>query len=242
MTEDEWLACGDPRPMLEYLQRKVSDRKLRLFSVACCRRAWPLLNDERGRRAIEVGERCADGFLTVNEAYGIGQTLNVSHDYDLIQRLSQETGFYWEAISQAFLAAGLTTGWLDARQAASIAEDIVSAVGCQWVEDDFGGNDEAFENAVMSFKSMERMAQAVVLRDIFGNPFRPQTADLAWLTPGVVKLAQTIYEERPFDRLPELAKALEQVGCRDADLLAHCRRSGSHVRGCWVVDLMLGKS
>jgi hypothetical protein len=80
-----------------------------------------------------------------------------------------------------------------------------------------------------------------LLRDIFGNSFRPVTVDPAWLTPAVVELTHTIYDERAFDRLPALADSLEDVGCDNADILTHCRGSGPHVRGCWVVDLLLGK-
>jgi hypothetical protein len=80
------------------------------------------------------------------------------------------------------------------------------------------------------------------LRDIFGNPFKPVSVDRAWLTSNVIGLAETIYADRAFDRLPILADALEDAGCDNADILNHCRQPGEHVRGCWVVDLVLGKS
>jgi hypothetical protein len=80
------------------------------------------------------------------------------------------------------------------------------------------------------------------LRDIVGNPFRPVAIDPAWRTSTVVGLATAIYAERAFDRLPILADALEDAGCDQLDLLAHCRSDGPHVRGCWAVDLVLGKS
>lgn len=79
------------------------------------------------------------------------------------------------------------------------------------------------------------------VREIFGNPFRPVTLDPSSLTPTVVQLAQTIYNDRTFDRLPTLADALVQAGCDNDELLGHCRGPGPHVRGCWVVDLVLGK-
>ena len=73
------------------------------------------------------------------------------------------------------------------------------------------------------------------------NPFRPVTIDRSLLTTTVVKLAQQIYAKRTFDRLPSLADTLEEAGCDNAKLLSHCRGPGPHVRGCWVVDLVLGK-
>jgi hypothetical protein len=87
----------------------------------------------------------------------------------------------------------------------------------------------------------EGAAQTHLLRDIFGNPFRPVTLDPTWKTPAVVQLARSLYEERRFTDMPVLADALEEAGCQDAAVLGHCRGSGPHVRGCWVVDLLLGR-
>jgi hypothetical protein len=82
-----------------------------------------------------------------------------------------------------------------------------------------------------------------VLREMFGPlPFRAIPVDSSWLTAAVTVFADSIYQERAFDRLPILADALEEAGCTNADILAHCRGPGPHVRGCWVVDLLLGKS
>ncbi|VTT98685.1 Uncharacterized protein OS=uncultured bacterium PE=4 SV=1 [Gemmataceae bacterium] len=79
------------------------------------------------------------------------------------------------------------------------------------------------------------------LQCLFGNPFCPVTADPTWLTSTVVALARGIYEDRAFERMPILADALQDAGCDNADILDHCRGPGPHVRGCWVVDLLLGK-
>jgi hypothetical protein len=85
-----------------------------------------------------------------------------------------------------------------------------------------------------------------LIRDIFSKSFGPAPrADpswLAWNGGAILKLARTIYDERAFDRLPILADALEETGCQDQDILGHCRSAGEHVRGCWLVDLLLGKS
>ncbi len=75
-----------------------------------------------------------------------------------------------------------------------------------------------------------------------GNPFRPVSVIPSWLTATVIGMAQAIYDERDFDRLPILADALEEAGCADADLLAHLRSPGPHVRGCWALDLIIDKA
>jgi hypothetical protein len=90
----------------------------------------------------------------------------------------------------------------------------------------------------------EWIHQTAILRDIFGNPFRPVSITPAWLMRNdgtAPKLAQAIYDERAFDRLPILADVLEEAGCTNADILNHCRQPSEHVRGCWVIDLILGK-
>jgi hypothetical protein len=85
--------------------------------------------------------------------------------------------------------------------------------------------------------------QVELLRDVFGNPFRPVALDPAWLTSDVLLLARGIYDDRAFDRMPILADALQDAGCDNGDVLTHCRDTNLvHVRGCWVVDLLLGKS
>jgi hypothetical protein len=87
----------------------------------------------------------------------------------------------------------------------------------------------------------EAEAHNQLVRDIFGNPFRPVTFDPTWRTTTAVQLTQGIYDSRDFSTMPILADALQDAGCDNADILDHCRRPGPHVRGCWVVDLVLGK-
>ncbi|MGL6096772.1 MAG: hypothetical protein ACRC7O_13370 [Fimbriiglobus sp.] len=88
----------------------------------------------------------------------------------------------------------------------------------------------------------ERCQQAILIRCIVGNPFRPVTFAPEWRSPTAVALADTIYAERAFDRLPVPADALEEAGCDSPDVLSHCRSPGPHARGCWVVDGVLGKT
>jgi hypothetical protein len=95
---------------------------------------------------------------------------------------------------------------------------------------------------IPGYTPTERAAAVRLLREVFGNPFRPVAFDPSWRTSTAVELARQMYESRGFDRMPILADALEDAGCDDPQVLAHCRGDGPHVRGCWVVDLVLGKS
>ena len=223
MTEQDWLSCTDPQQMLEILRAsgKLPERKARLFSVAVCRQLWRLLADKDSRKALDVVERYAEG--TASEA-------------DLESAASLALG--------PMLASGFC-GRVRAR--VSPARDVAGAV---WYAANRAIPWEQTTAYVANMTARaadphaEGRAQAVLLRDIFGTPFRPVAVDPAWLRWNdgtVVKLAQAIYEERAFDRLPLLADALLDAGCDTEELLAHCRSAGPHARGCWAVDLILGK-
>jgi len=196
MTEAEWLACQDPLAMLEFLRGKVSDRKLRLFACACCRRAWPFLTNIHSRGAVDAAERFADCLITRKELEAAGAR------------------------------AGAAARYGPARLAARLGRVRIGDVA-----------DDATNNVSVK-------VAILMLRDIF-NHFCPVLVEhfwLAWNDGAIHKIAQAIYDDRAFDRLPLLADALEDAGCDNADILSHCRAPGEHVRGCWVVDLLLGKS
>jgi hypothetical protein len=89
----------------------------------------------------------------------------------------------------------------------------------------------------------ERLRQVEIVRDVVGNPFRPAAFTPEWRTDTVVAIARGMYESRDFSAMPILADALQDAGCENEDILNHCRNPGQvHVRGCWVVDLVLNKS
>jgi hypothetical protein len=228
MTEAEWLACTDPQPMLEVVWEKASDRRLRLFGCACVRRVWDLLLEEQSRTLVEVGELYADGFVDEQELSKDRQSSDdYLHDVDGggSELVLPETEASHAACEVADRGAGIFTALYASRYASSAREE--------------GGREQA-----------ERAAQAALLRDIFGPlPFRPAAVSPAWQTPTMRVLAQGAYDQRElpagsFDvaRLAVLADALEEAGCTDQDILTHLRGPGPHVRGCWVVDLLLGKS
>jgi hypothetical protein len=215
MTETEWLACADPQKMLKFFRGRLSDRKLRLFAVACCRRAWHLFPNERSRQAVAVAERQADGRASVEEC----------------KQAEAEADDVWMGPPEDFSDAQCEAAFLAyaaLNPKASEAARLVSSVAVTCRE--YSGEDEA-----------EQAAQCLLLLDMVGPPSRSISVKPEWLTPDAVALAQAIYDEQAFDRLPTLASALEEAGCGTPEVLEHCRQPGEHVRGCWVVDLILGK-
>jgi hypothetical protein len=109
-----------------------------------------------------------------------------------------------------------------------------------WYEYAFPNLCELFTDDAGALPENPRVYLSAIMRDIFGNPFRPATIDSSALTTTVTRLADAIYQDRAFDCLPILADALEDAGCTNQDILAHCR-GGEHARGCWVLELLLGR-
>jgi hypothetical protein len=86
------------------------------------------------------------------------------------------------------------------------------------------------------------MEQAALLRHVVGNPMHPLAFDPTWRTPSALAIARYAYNERQWGDLPFLADALEEAGCDEELLLSHCRQRGEHLRGCWALDLVLGRT
>jgi hypothetical protein len=233
VNETEWLECTESEKMLELLRSKASDRKLRLFVCACCRRVWHQLFDKQSRRAVEVAERLADGQADPAEVAAARTEME-----ELIRRREQE----WPE-EASFSEAALLYGHVDRLPRMLAQSALEEGVTTQWtgLAADFRAAGPADHRPLVAF-----------LHDIFGNPFRPVTiapAVLAWNDAAVVRLAQAAYDERHLPagtldngRLAILADALEEAGCTDADILGHLRGPGPHVRGCWPLDLCLGKT
>ena len=225
MTEAEWLTCSGSdvfhtaSRMIKFIEERGSVRKLHLyrklhlFTCGCFRCLRPpLTNDENVLQAVGLVEQFADG--TAREGW-----------VRAVERIA------W---------------WLAETHCVGDSEDPIYTVGS-------GGFDGANMNAAndnaqlvaTAWRLGEEADKCDLIRDIFGNPFRPVAIDRCWLSwnSGTIpKLAKTIYADRAFDRLPILADALEEGGCTDTAILEHCHGPGPHVRGCWVVDLLLGKT
>ena len=221
MTEQEWLAATDPTPMLEFLRGKASERKLRLFMVACARLLWERVPPGEMREAVEAAERAADGVLWEDELKGYCDRL-----YRLPVDRGREAGRNWfteqspEELGVYFTVLKTTGAGCGVL---SVIPRLATSTGGPFILPLIGAR------------------QPDLIRDIFRNPFRPVTYNSSWLTAAVLDLACSMYDSRDFSRMPVLADALQDAGCDNEDILNHCRIEGPHVRGCWVVDLLTGR-
>jgi hypothetical protein len=203
--------------MMRQLPGVTSSRKLRLFGCACVRRYWHLLTDDRSRRAVEMVERFVDDFSAFS------------------QLDATRPGARQAVFNNGY---GFPTNSPEARAAraafAACSPSIRDAARAGWEMT------KTFRGTMPTTFTLQ--AYCPLLRDLFGNLFRPVVLDPAWRVSAAVALAQAMYEDRRFDGMPILADALEEAGCTEEAILKHCRAGGEHVRGCWVVDLILDKN
>jgi hypothetical protein len=241
MTPMEWNVCTTPVPMLAFLHNRISERKLRLFACACCRRIWPLLNDARTRSVILTAERYADG-LVCEEDCRAAQSAAA----DVLRYSSASLASLEGPLISARRAATFTTSYLG--DADGLAKHGAFHAALFSAEAYASGQASVGDPGRAEVGEAEARLQCSFLRDLVGNPFQPVAIDSAWQTPNAITLAQAAYDYRnpaagTLDptRLAILADALEDAGCSDVGLLEHLRGAGPHVRGCFAVDAVLGK-
>lgn len=214
MDADTWDATDDWAAMLRAVPEAPGHRKLRLWCVA-----W-----ERGVLSASADPTTfawVRGWFTPDQLAGYGREVDAAEAFAdgrmtraELHAAKHKTGGPWNLFH---LASGISR---------LIPARIVPTVN----------------EFVREFRTPTHRELADLLREVWGNPFRPVAFDPAWRTEAVVALAQQMYEARDFGPMPVLADALDDAGCANAEILAHCRGPGPHVRGCWVVDLVLGKA
>lgn len=254
MDESEWKTCDDPLAMLNALRGISTVRKLRLFACACCRRVWTALSDARSRRAVEVAESHADQRVDDSVLEAVKDAAYSVHadtsppDSGFSNAATGMVQSNWEA-AQAATTASMPCSTLDEAIWCCQAVSDQSAVASGSIAQEATADGWSDEKRRLS-ETNERKMQCQLLRCIFGpDPFASSPdLDPSCLNAAVIGLAKNVYETRTepngmLDTLEfeVLADALEDAGCDNAEILAHCRGPGPHVRGCWVVDLILGK-
>lgn len=242
MTEPEWLATDNPFRLFQHVKSRLSARKLQLLACGCCRLLDPLLTADQ-QAALGVVERHADGLA----------------DNDELQRAKEQ---YYRDVTALTLPTP-TGGSMPPTAEAATAEALLAAIS---VPIDIGLRrvHELVEAAAArapvgggrSAAKELRRRMCLVYHEIVGNPFLERrvaspeyrargggvTADMLRVGETARAIAIGVQAEQAFDRLPILADALEDDGCTDTELLDHLRHTSHHLRGCWAVDLVLGKS
>jgi hypothetical protein len=266
MLEADWLTSRDPHSLQEYLRRgpAVSDRKFRLFGCACCRRISHLLADENLRQVIRRVERFADnpanttelrnGRMIAGKGVMTARALLEAAGADAgisralaVERPAGKPGGAFLGACAVFHLAGNHHAWKAALHAAETAAEAVAwtAAGAATGVLAWTGNDCAVESAPWTSpwnaarkaaRRQEEQDQTALLRHIVGNPFQPSSWPESW-PAAVVELAQALYAGEDC-RLP-LSDALEESGW--VELADHFRREEWHPRGCWLLDLAVGK-
>jgi hypothetical protein len=217
MTEAEWLAFDQADQLWRYpsVQMWLTRRKAALFGAACVRATDGTGKQRRLWKAVEAVERAVD------------------------------TGD-WAEVARVHRAADAACGKVRQRSTThfwALAAMWLTGEGTSWPFHAPGELIAASSATARRSAGRLRRSYADILRDIVGNPFRPVAFDPAWRTDTVVSLTKGMYESRDFSPMPILADALQDAGCDSEPILSHCRdETLTHVRGCWAVDLILGKS
>lgn len=214
MTEAEWLSSEDPWAMLHVVRGlNPTERKVRLFNVAICRRFWNELREE-SREILMESELLADGLIDVKSD-------------ELCRRANSAVAPFDQAFPQKAFPTREVRVQRDAAAAvcyAVLPGELFAAAAYFWDLD-----------------ASEKRAHAKIIRDLFGNPFHSVLLHRARLDRKPIEVASKIYQDRVFEMLPTLAIALAEVGCSQREILEHCHSEGPHTRGCWVLDLVLGR-
>jgi len=233
MTENEWQTCEGPARMVAFVAGRGRARKPRLFASACCLRHDHWVEETPAAEALEVALAFADGRASTEQLGSAARAASASanHFYATYRETGQlEPYFAHVAASACEKAAAERLPEL--LRAAVYAAQVHAYSMCESLD---------ISDRWREYRAREAADQAAVARDIFGNPFRPVTLTPAWRTGTAIALAQAMYDSRDFGAMPILADALQDAGCTNDAMLDHCRGQGPHVRGCWVVDLVLGK-
>jgi len=234
MMDSDWTTTPDSQRLLASVPDTASRRKYRLLGVAFCRLVFPLL-DERARRAVEAVEQFAEGLATDADLNSAGEPVRAV----VAERAAEANAAGREAKSDPGVLAVQAVHTLSATDAEMERERSPFWPGDSLCE---------FIAAVLSLTleatgtpGHQSPDQADLVRDIFAQVLEPVPFRLGWCTSTAVGIARQLYVSGDFSAMPILADALQDAGCESADVLDHCRGPCQHVRGCWVVDLILGK-
>jgi hypothetical protein len=255
LTAATWPLCRDLAELGRAAQERASGRKLRLFWCAVVRHAPFAADGQTIWDSVPAFEWFSDRFGTPGLTANVHQVIEAAERWADGQLSAEEWTIcakyhrYWPWLAEP-------DTWMqnedNVRYDGSHFREVVAVILDNAIAPEprlvwtYGRRTVPFH--AMDFRREPSRYHpgcfgwiCDLIHDLFANPFRPIALDPRWRTSDAVGLARAIYDDRAFDRLPILADALIDAGCDDEQVLAHCRSDGPHVRGCWVVDLVLGK-
>jgi hypothetical protein len=246
MSADKWMTAGI-REMLEFGAGQISARKLDLFNLWCCNILRPYLTDRRSIAAARFAERHVDDPDDRDERSTMFEAARQAV-IDLTTWATtaptsaeiRKRRVYWHAalVAQQTVSKDLPKG-KELPNRGVLSNSKYTAYVFGWANDD--GRDSFLnpEEGNDGLREVHLRQQEAIFREIVGNPFQPVEFEPRWRTSDVVALARGIYDEKAFTRMPILSDALMDAGCEDETIIGHCRTSATHVRGCWLIDLIL---
>ncbi|MGF1583392.1 MAG: hypothetical protein ACFCD0_29070 [Gemmataceae bacterium] len=251
MDEDQWRRSCDPVPMTQYLcqhqqihRTKAGQRKLHLLACSWCCRFWEHLPDW-AREKIVLLEQFYDGVVSREE---LAQALVSAHAFhsDISESFydARDDGDTWQSLRKHELIALIIRSLLEFEQLqvriVEICERLIQLLDTVVLQQQSPRSINERRGVITS----EREQMSHLVREIFGNPHSPAKLDPIWLrwnNETVRKMAEQISTSETFHQMPVLGDALEEAGCSDESILDHCRAATKHSKGCWVLDLLLGK-
>jgi hypothetical protein len=255
LDADGWREAHNPAPLLDHLKKQQAPggragllnvdpgrRKARHFAAGCCRRVGHLVRFPELSALVTRVEDYAEGRIRVGELLAEKRLAEATvgpegtaEPWQLSDRLAREAHRLAHRLTTEFAPHWTTPADRLAHGAylQAAVGNSAQAIDCWERAAEAAANAGADLAAEMAF-------QSDLLRDLFGNPFRPVAFDPAWRTAAVLALAGSADESGDYGALPILADALQEAGCEDAEVLTHCRAAPVHARGCWVVDAALG--
>jgi hypothetical protein len=264
VDEQQWRSASTVEALAAAHPGEVGARKLLLLMAGCVRTAG-LGTDPAAQEVVELSEQCAEGatpkrteFSPLVRRFHLPLPFNWPEQTDPGRDHNFEwwahTEFHWREALGLLLATvnnltrdrAVRLPWEYVVRTLSrvlIARQTRQAIPVATAE--CGDPDHPWHRLVRTVpRDVATRLEAehvALIRCVFGNPFHPVTFSSEWRTDTAVALARQMYEAREFSTMPILADALQDAGCANEDILNHCRAPGVHIRGCWVVDLVLGK-
>ena len=231
ITPEQWYTSRNPAAMLA-LVPNADERLFRLFACACCRRMWSSLASPESREAVRVGESLADGLAGEEDrrvAERAAQLAKALRNHDATADAAEAAAAVLRG--KVTYSANKCSTCVSRGQAILAWGEPLLAVDSMWEEND-------------PHIAAEIAIHADIVRDIFGDPFAPlPVVDRRWLSwneGAIPRLCAEIYEARNFDRMQTLAAHLRAAGCGDRRIVEHCGLT-EHYRGCWLIDVLLGR-